>query len=121
MTLANTVNRSNSVPAAPAGNQNVIWQDDGGSPIVNVSAYVPIGAGLGTPFSEVVSFSGTTGTLSHTPASDATLLLFRNGVYQRNIGGTIGGIVQDYSISTATITLAVAAGGSDVFVAVYWY
>ena len=116
MTLANTVNRSNSVPAAPAGNQNVIWQDDGGSPIVNVSAYVPIGAGLGTPFSEVVSFSGTSGTLAHTPASDATLLLFRNGAYQRSIGGT-----PDYSIVAAAITLAVAAGGSDVFIAVYWY
>ena len=37
---ANRVNYSNSTPVPPAGSRNVSWQNDGGSPTVNASAYV---------------------------------------------------------------------------------
>ena len=34
-------NWNNTTPAAPGGYSNVKWQSDGGSPIENISAYVP--------------------------------------------------------------------------------
>jgi hypothetical protein len=40
-----SVNFSNTVPAAPAGNTNVLWQNDGSG---NISAYVPTGASIVT-------------------------------------------------------------------------
>jgi len=151
MTLANTANFNATTPGPPTtGQQNIIWQDDGGSPIVNISAInpnmigdsgsggksgnatapaagdaaagkflkadgtwaVPPGSGSGTFTVEVVSFSGTSGTAANTPIN--IYGLFRNGVYQRSVGGS-----PDYTLATATFTLAVAAGGSDVFVLVY--
>lgn len=153
MTLANTVNRSNTTPAAPSGTVNVEWQDDGGAPVVNVSAYVPAmvgdtgsggtaglapappagsaaagkflkadgtfavppGSGSGTLTQEEVTFSGTSGTLAHTPIS--IYGGYRNGVFMRSVGGG----TPDYSITGAAATLAVAAGGSDVFIFVYTY
>jgi hypothetical protein len=111
MTLASTINFSDTVPAAGAGNVNVAWQNDGGSPTVNISAeYAAVAA---PETAEVVTFSGTAGTLAFTPVGD--IFLYRNGVYQRSIGpGT-----PNYSITGTAITLAVAAGGTDVFIAVY--
>jgi uncharacterized membrane protein YbhN (UPF0104 family) len=105
---AGTVNFSNTTPAAPGGSQNVSWQNDGGSSTVNISAYLPF------PTEEVVTFSGTSGTLAHAP----TFIygLFRNGVRQQTHDNTRA----DYfSISGAAITLATAAGGMDEFIAVY--
>ena len=61
MTLANTVNRSNTTPAAPSGTVNVEWQDDGGAPVVNVSAYVPA----------MVGDTGSGGTAGLAPAPPA--------------------------------------------------
>jgi hypothetical protein len=37
--LANTTNYNHTVPAAPTGSLNVHWQNDGGHPTVNISAY----------------------------------------------------------------------------------
>ena len=59
---------------------------------------------------EEVSFSGTTGTLSETPAS-GTLKLFRGGVRIQE------GTGNDYTISDSTITLDVAAVDGEVFLA----
>ena len=39
---ATHLNFSTTAPAAPAGSQNVTWQNDGGSPTVNISAHVPL-------------------------------------------------------------------------------
>ena len=38
-TLANTTNFNRNTPAAPLGSTNVVWQNDGGHPTVNISAY----------------------------------------------------------------------------------
>lgn len=109
MTLASTINFSNTTPAAGTGQANVSWQNDGGSPLVNISAETPAPGG----FAEVVAFTGTAGSLSHTPVGPVSL--YRNGIYQRSLGpGT-----PNYSITGTTITLAVGAGGTDVFIAVY--
>jgi len=111
MTLASTINYSNTVPGPDPGKVNIEWQNDGGSPLVNISAQV---AEVAAPLTaEVVTFTGTAGTLANTPIGD--IFLYRNGVYQRSIGpGT-----PNYSITGTAITLAVAAGGTDVFIAVY--
>jgi hypothetical protein len=63
---------------------------------------------------EVVAFSGIDGTLANTPIAD-TQVLYRNG--QR----LTPGVGKDYTISGAAITLTVAAGGSDAFIADYSY
>jgi len=78
---------------------------------------VPPGSGAGTFTVEDVTFSGTSGTLAHTPT---TLIgLFRNGIIMAATSGAPS--IQKYSLSTATFTLSVAAGGSDWFYAVYFY
>ena len=78
---------------------------------------VPAGTGIGTYLEEVVTFTGTAGSLSHTP----TLLLgiFRNGIRMTSLVGSPA--IQMFSIVTAAITLSTAAGGSDVFIAQYFY
>jgi len=80
------------------------------------------GSGSGTappiPVSdEVVSFSGTSGTLAFTPSTTPgydKVRLYRNGVRQLAGGGN------DFTISGATITLTVAAAGGDNFQADYY-
>ena len=74
-------------------------------------------AGIGTYLEEVVTFTGTAGSLSHAP----TLLLgiFRNGIRMTSLAGSPA--IQTFSIATAAITLSTAAGGSDVFIAQYFY
>ena len=78
---------------------------------------VPAGTGIGTYLEEVVMFTGTAGSLSHAP----TLLLgiFRNGIRMTSLAGSPA--IQTFSIATAAITLSTAAGGSDVFIAQYFY
>lgn len=155
MTLANTVNRSNTTPAAPSGCTNNLWQDDGGSPTVDVSNYTPLmvgdsgsggdpgavpapptgsaaagkflkadgtwavppGSGSGTFTPEAVTFSGTSGTLAHTPLA-GFFALFRNGILMTTAGSPA---VQTYSISGTAITLSIAAGGGDSFYALYYH
>lgn len=41
MSLASTVNLNATTPAAPSGEQNILFADDGGTPTVNVSASDP--------------------------------------------------------------------------------
>ena len=77
---------------------------------------VPPGAGVGTFTQEVVTFSGTSGTLAHTPVSGGFFALFRNGILMIPTGSG----VQSYSITGASVTLSVAAGGSDAFYALYY-
>ncbi len=71
----------------------------------------------GTFTQEVVTFTGTSGTLAHTPVSSAFFALFRNGLLMIPTGSTI----QSYSISGASITLSVAAGSGDSFYALYYH
>lgn len=77
---------------------------------------VPPGSGTGTFTQEVVTFSGTAGTLAHSPISGGLFALFRNGILMIPTGSG----VQSYSITGASITLAVTAGG-DSFYALYYH
>ena len=77
---------------------------------------VPAGTGIGTFTVEDVTFSGTSGSLAHTPS---TLIgIFRNGVIMSATSGSSS--IQKYSITGAAITLSVTAG-SDWFYAVYFH
>jgi hypothetical protein len=108
------INFNDTTPAAPAGGVNVKWQSDGSN---NASAYIGLG-GLPLPVEgEVVTFSGTSGTLANTPNTSTGytfVKLYRNGIRQNYGGGN------DYTVSGTTVTLTTAAGGSDVFVADYY-
>ena len=75
---------------------------------------VPSGA-AGTFTQEVVAFSGTAGTLAHTPISGGFFALFRNGMLMIPTGSS----VQSYSITGASVTISVAAGSGDAFYALY--
>jgi hypothetical protein len=107
---ASIINFSDTTPGAGTGKVNGKWQNDGGTGTVNVSVELP------DPIVELVAFTGTSGTLAHTPTK--ILALFRNGVRQQSNDNTRADY---YSVSTATITLATAAGGTDAFIAVYFY
>lgn len=61
MSLATTLNFSNTTPAAPTGHQNVTWQNDGGTPTCNESAYDPV----------MVGDSGSGGSAGNVPAPAA--------------------------------------------------
>jgi hypothetical protein len=75
--------------------------------------------GAGTYFKEVVSFSGTAGTLSHVPLAGMPFVLVRNYQEMSDLSGCAA--VQTFLLSGAAVTLAVGAGGSDVFIARYYY
>lgn len=77
---------------------------------------VPPGTGGGVFTQEVVTFSGTSGTLAHTPVSGGFFALFRNGILMIPTGSTI----QSYSITGTSVTLSVAAGSGDAFYALYY-
>lgn len=81
-----------------------------------------------TPFQETLTSEAITGTdtaladtLTHTPLSSASVLLFLNGQLMRQGAGA------DYSISGSTITWLASSGTapdlavSDELVAAYWY
>jgi hypothetical protein len=72
-----------------------------------------------TYFEEVVTFSGASGALAHTPAAGTRLDILRNYVPMTRLAGAAA--VQTFSIASAAVTLSVAAGGSDVFIAQYYY
>ena len=74
--------------------------------------------GLGTFEPEIVTFSGTSGTLDHTPAAGAFFALFRNGVIMAASGAPS---IQSYSITGAAITLSVAESSGDWFYALYYH
>lgn len=76
-------------------------------------------AAVGTPVeNEVVTFSGTTGTLANTPSSIpgyTQVKLYRNGIRMNPGGGN------DFTVSGKTITLAIAVNSADiVFLADYY-
>jgi hypothetical protein len=108
------INLNDATPAAPGGGVNVKWQQDGSG---NISAYLSI-SGIPQPVeNEVVTFSGTSGTLANTPnlaAGYTQVKLYRNGVRLNPGGGN------DFTWSGTTITLTTAAGGSDLFLADYY-
>jgi hypothetical protein len=107
---ASIINFSDTTPAAGSGKINANWQNDGGSPTVNVSAEFPV------PTVEVVTFTGTAGTLSRAPVK--MVALFRNGTRQQSDDSSR--TADYYSRSGANITLATAAGGTDAFIAVFY-
>ena len=69
------------------------------------------GSGPGTYFTEAITCSGTSCTLTHSPST--FLNLARNGLVQR--------YTNDFTVSGTTLTLVVAAGTGDVFYAQYYY
>lgn len=73
------------------------------------------GASVTSVVGEVVSFTGTGGTLAHTPTV-GSVELFRGGIRQQNLA-----VTGDYTISGATITLITAASTGEVFLANYTY
>jgi hypothetical protein len=72
------------------------------------------GLGTGTYFEEVVTFSGTTATLSHTPVTFVALC--EDGKKLRKVGSS-----PEFSLSTATITLSYTPLSGGKYVASYWY
>jgi hypothetical protein len=68
---------------------------------------------------EVVTFTGTAGTLAHAPAAGTRLDGYRNGVRMTSLAGSPA--IQTFSISGTAVTLSVAAGGTDVFIFAYSY
>ena len=101
--------------AATAG-MTEIYSD--GTNVVALTSGVGSGSTPPVPVpDEVVSFSGTSGTLANTPSTTPgydKVRLYRNGTRQMLGGGN------DFTISGATITLAVAAVAGDNFQADYW-
>ncbi|SRR5216683_4248429 len=78
-----SLNFNGSVPAAPAGNTNVVWQNDASG---NVSAYVPSTSGL-SPINLPGQTANIPTTLILTPASSA---LYRITAYM--IVTTVDGV-----------------------------
>jgi hypothetical protein len=71
----------------------------------------------GTFIEEAITFTGTSGAFSHAPLR--LYGLYRNGVRMTSLAGSPA--VETFSAVSTAITLSVAAGGSDVFIAVYTY
>lgn len=94
-----------------AGQWALLWSDG-----TNYLALVPPSAGsTGTAVkNELVAFTGTSGTLAHTPIT-GTVSGYRNGQRMNPNSSS------DYSIAGAAVTLTVTAGGSDVFLFDYSY
>lgn len=68
----------------------------------------------GTFLEELVAFTGTAGTLAHTPSK--IIGLFANGLRLTTLGSA-----PDYSITGAAITLSAAGASDDEYIAVYFY
>lgn len=84
----------------------------------DVSGVLPYAnGGAGTPTQETpsgtVNGSNTTFTLAHTPASNANVLLYLDGLFQRQGGGN------DYTISGTTITFVTAPATNQTIDADY--
>ena len=77
---------------------------------------VPPG-GAGTFIEEKITFSGTSGAFAHAPG--ALYGLYRNGIRMTSLAGSPA--ISTFSAVGTAITLSTAAGGSDVFIAVYTY
>jgi hypothetical protein len=75
------------------------------------------GSGAGTFLEEVITFSGTSGAFAHAPVR--LFGLYRNGIRMTSLAGSPA--IQTFSATGTAITLSTAAGGSDVFIAVYQY
>jgi hypothetical protein len=71
----------------------------------------------GTFVEELITFTGTSGGFSHAP--DRLYGLYRNGIRMTSLAGSPA--IQTFSAIGTAITLSVASGGSDVFIAVYIY
>ncbi len=115
---AGIINLNDTLPAAPSGYTNVLWQKGPqsgtdpatGLPINPVSAYVSLGAGL-TAVQETPSGAGTvTITLAFTPVT-ASLFFVINGVIQMP--------TVDYTLSANIITTTVSTESDDKLGA--WY
>jgi hypothetical protein len=145
MPIATALNFSSTTPPAPTGKQLIVPQNDAGAPTCNESFYDPMMVGdtgtgglagnvpapaagdaaagklLGAGGSfiafteEVVTFSGTAGTLGHAPRGIVNL--YRNGIRMTTLAGSPA--ISTYSKTGAALTLSIAAGGSDVLIAVY--
>jgi hypothetical protein len=72
------------------------------------------GGSGGTYFEEVVTFSGSTATLSHTPITFEAFV--EDGKKLRKVGSS-----PEFSLSTVTITLNYTPLSGGHYVASYWY
>lgn len=80
------------------------------------ATWATVGA-AGTFLEEVITFSGTSGAFAHAPVR--LYGLYRNGIRMTSLAGSPA--IQTFSAVSTAITLSTAAGGSDVFIAVYEY
>lgn len=71
----------------------------------------------GSFLEEAITFTGTSGAFAHTPTR--LYGLYRNGIRMTSLAGSPA--IATFSAIGTAITLSVAAGGSDVFIAVYEY
>lgn len=144
MTLAIKGNLNATTPAPASGHQNVAVATDAGSPIANISLTDPnmvgdsgsggkagnvpapaagdaaagkllCASGLWVhPTGEVITVSGTSGTLAHTPVF--IFGIFKNGQRLTSLGSS-----PDFSRSGTSLTFTVAAISGDFYEAVYLY
>ncbi len=88
-----------------------------GTTITISAGVISAAAGGGTFLEETITFSGTSGAFAHSPSR--LYGLYRNGIRMSSLSGTPA--IQKFSATGTAITLSTAAGGSDVFIAVYEY
>lgn len=81
---------------------------------VNGAVFTALFSDAETP-SGLINGSNVTFTLAHTPNPATSLMLFLNGVLQR------AGAGNDYTIATATITMATAPITNDILLVSYRY
>lgn len=102
------INFSNTTPAAPGGNVNVSWQNDGSG---NLSAYIPNGAG-GTVKYTTSWTSQTSVTVTHNLGTTAVIVQVfdASGVLQQPESVTIT------SSNVVTLTFGASFTGSVVVI-----
>lgn len=106
MTVASTANFNATTPAAPSGNVNNVFADDGGSPTVNISASTPI----------MVGDSGSGGSAGSAPApasgdAAASKFLKADGTWTTPAGaGTVTSVglsmPGEFSVADSPVTSA---------------
>lgn len=134
MTLANKTNWNAATPAAASGHQNIAFADDGGSPIVNASASVPIATtstfGLVKPdgttvdvTSGVVSVPTATTSLLGLVKPDGSSITISGGVISSTGGGSAGvihfgnGAPSEGTAATIALVQAASVGGNPLSLA----
>jgi hypothetical protein len=92
MALATTLNFSNTTPTPPTEQQNIEWQNDGGTPVCNESAYDPVMVG-----DNGSSGGGLAGNVPAPPAGSAVAgkFLKADGTWEIPPGGSSPEMIGD--------------------------